>query len=82
MPYLRDYVQTSPSLIQLFDTHRYDAFCRLLALPDPPGLPRRGCRPLVLPGKADRFETWIPRVLRAQRERLIAGRAALEQQAA
>lgn len=60
--------------MRFFDPYRWDVFCTILSRPDPLDLPARTCRQ-PLPGDVDRFRRWVPRLLRAQRERMVEGRA-------
>lgn len=60
-------------ILRRIDFRRYDAICQLLAKPDASDLPRRATRE-PLAGDAQRFRTWLPRIMRATRERMIASR--------
>jgi hypothetical protein len=49
-------------MMQAFDPESFDAFARLLALPDPKDLPRRA-HVFVCEGDPDRRETRLPGIL-------------------
>ena len=49
-------------MMQVIDPQRYDAFVRLMSLPDPADLPHRG-HVLRCEGDPDRRTTRLPRIL-------------------
>ena len=60
--------QLVTGMSQTFDPVRFDAFTRLLARPDPKGLPRRA-HVSRCPGDPDRRETRLPGILMAWMQR-------------
>lgn len=70
-----DYVEPTGGMIRLLDVRRYELFCRLLAKADPPDLVGQLGQHIVATGSPTRFRIWIPRILRASRERMLQERA-------